>query len=38
MPLIGGEEYPEDEMDSLPIALQYLSQDKTREDDPDIRY
>ena len=37
LPLAGGEEYDEDEMEKLPVDLQYLEPDKEREDDPDIR-
>ncbi|XP_049884285.1 protein HGH1 homolog [Pectinophora gossypiella] len=36
-PLMGNEEYPDEEMDSLPIALQYLPKEKKRDNDPDIR-
>ncbi|KAJ2941917.1 hypothetical protein O0L34_g10732 [Tuta absoluta] len=36
-PLMGNEEYPDDEMDTLPIALQYLPKEKKRDSDPDIR-
>ncbi|XP_068598727.1 protein HGH1 homolog [Brachionichthys hirsutus] len=37
MPLAGPEELTEEENDGLPVDLQYLPEDKTREDDPDIR-
>ena len=37
MPLAGAEEFDADEMDKLPIDLQYLPPDKKRESDPDIR-
>ncbi|XP_027713591.1 protein HGH1 homolog [Vombatus ursinus] len=37
MPLAGPEEFSEDEMDRLPVDLQYLPPDKEREPDPDIR-
>jgi len=37
LPLCGGEEYNDDEMDKMPIDLQYLDNDKIRERDPDIR-
>lgn len=37
MPLMGNEEYPEDELDLLPITLQYLSKEKRRDPDADIR-
>ncbi|XP_044514284.1 protein HGH1 homolog [Gracilinanus agilis] len=37
MPLAGPEEFSEDEMDRLPIDLQYLPPDKERESDADIR-
>ncbi|XP_041983789.1 protein HGH1 homolog [Aricia agestis] len=36
-PLMGNEEYPDNEMDKLPIALQYLPEEKKREEDVDIR-
>ncbi|GBP39218.1 Protein HGH1 homolog [Eumeta japonica] len=36
-PLMGNEDYPDEEMDLLPIALQYLPQEKVRESDVDIR-
>lgn len=36
-PIMGGEEYPDEEMDMLPISLQYLPKEKTRETDADIR-
>ncbi|XP_036597417.1 protein HGH1 homolog [Trichosurus vulpecula] len=37
MPLAGPEEFSEDEMDRLPIDLQYLPPEKEREPDADIR-
>ena len=37
LPLAGPEELPEDEMDQLPLDLQYLPEDKKREPDEDIR-
>ncbi|KAI8782462.1 protein HGH1 [Biomphalaria glabrata] len=37
LPLAGGEELDEDDMDKLPIDLQYLPPDKKRELDPDLR-
>ncbi|XP_069588208.1 protein HGH1 homolog [Ranitomeya imitator] len=37
LPLAGGEEYGEDEVEVLPPDLQYLPEDKQREPDPDIR-
>nr|XP_005291200.2 protein HGH1 homolog isoform X1 [Chrysemys picta bellii] len=37
LPLAGPEEFPEAEMERLPVDLQYLPQDKQREKDPDIR-
>ncbi|KAM9306040.1 protein HGH1 homolog [Gastrophryne carolinensis] len=37
LPLAGGEEYTDQEMEALPLDLQYLPQDKEREPDPDIR-
>ncbi|XP_063836300.1 protein HGH1 homolog [Ostrinia nubilalis] len=36
-PLMGNEDYPDHEMDKLPIALQYFPKEKRRERDPDIR-
>lgn len=36
-PLMGNEDYPDDEMDKLPITLQYLPKEKRREPDVDIR-
>ncbi|XP_047542970.1 protein HGH1 homolog [Vanessa atalanta] len=36
-PLMGNEDYPDDEMDKLPIALQYLPKEKQRDADVDIR-
>ncbi|KAM3955096.1 protein HGH1 homolog [Aphomia sociella] len=36
-PLMGNEDYPDDEMDKLPIALQYLPKEKKRDPDVDIR-
>lgn len=35
--LIGNEDYADEEMDQLPIALQYLPKEKRREADVDIR-
>ncbi|XP_068093987.1 protein HGH1 homolog isoform X2 [Hyperolius riggenbachi] len=37
LPLAGGEEYTDEEMETLPADLQYLPEDKQRESDPDIR-
>ena len=37
LPLAGPEELSEEEMEGLPEDLQYLRDDKKREDDPDIR-
>ncbi|XP_005086090.1 protein HGH1 homolog [Mesocricetus auratus] len=37
LPLAGAEEFSEEEMDRLPVDLQYLSPDKQREPDADIR-
>ncbi|GCC18572.1 hypothetical protein chiPu_0017982 [Chiloscyllium punctatum] len=37
LPLAGPEELSEDEMEGLPVDLQYLPEDKRREKDPDIR-
>ncbi|KOB57962.1 Brain protein 16 [Operophtera brumata] len=36
-PITGSEDYPDEEMDKLPIALQYLPQDKQRDRDVDVR-
>ncbi|XP_059411842.1 protein HGH1 homolog [Carassius carassius] len=37
LPLAGPEELSEEENEGLPVDLQYLPEDKKREDDPDIR-
>jgi hypothetical protein len=37
LPLAGPEEFSEEENDKLPIELQYLGDEKTREEDADIR-
>lgn len=37
LPLAGPEEFTEEETEQLPIDLQYLPDDKIREEDPDIR-
>lgn len=37
LPLAGNEEFDDEDNDKLPIELQYLPQEKVREDDPDIR-
>ncbi|CAG2211390.1 Protein HGH1 homolog [Mytilus edulis] len=37
LPLAGGEEFDDDDMERLPVDLQYLPPDKQRESDPDIR-
>ncbi|CAG9831106.1 unnamed protein product [Diabrotica balteata] len=37
LPLAGSEEFDEEDNDKLPLELQFLPEDKTREDDPDIR-
>lgn len=37
LPLAGPEEFDEEDNDKLPIDLQYLGEEKTREQDPDIR-
>nr|CAB3252703.1 protein HGH1 homolog [Phallusia mammillata] len=37
LPLAGPEEFTDEENDSLPLDLQYLPSDKTREPDPDVR-
>ena len=37
LPLAGPEEFDEDDMEKLPVDLQYLEPDKKRESDPDIR-
>ncbi|XP_032592671.1 protein HGH1 homolog isoform X2 [Drosophila grimshawi] len=36
-PLCGPEEFTDEEMEKLPIELQYLPESKTRETDPDLR-
>ena len=37
LPLAGPEQFKEDEIEKLPVDLQYLPDDKIREPDPDIR-
>lgn len=37
LPLAGGEELSEEENEGLPLDLQYLPEDKKREEDPDLR-
>ena len=37
LPLAGSDEFSDEEMEKLPIDLQYLDEDKKRESDPDIR-
>jgi len=37
LPLAGPEQFEEEDMEQLPLDLQYLPEDKTREPDPDIR-
>ncbi|XP_018541940.1 protein HGH1 homolog [Lates calcarifer] len=37
LPLAGPEELSDEENEGLPVDLQYLPEDKKREDDPDIR-
>jgi hypothetical protein len=37
LPLAGGEEFDEDDMEKLPPDLQYLDESKQREEDPNIR-
>ncbi|KAJ8984053.1 hypothetical protein NQ317_008779, partial [Molorchus minor] len=37
LPLAGNEEFDEEDNDKLPLELQYLPDNKTREEDPDIR-
>lgn len=37
LPLAGGEEFDEDDMEKLPVDLQYLDENKQRDQDPDIR-
>ncbi|XP_005996848.1 protein HGH1 homolog [Latimeria chalumnae] len=37
LPLAGPEEFTEEEMEGMPVDLQYLPEDKKREKDPDIR-
>lgn len=37
LPLAGNEEFDEEDMEKLPVDLQYLPPEKTREEDPDLR-
>ncbi|XP_005100636.1 protein HGH1 homolog [Aplysia californica] len=37
LPLAGGEEFDDDDMERLPVDLQFLPPDKEREADPDLR-
>nr|CAI5858170.1 unnamed protein product [Callosobruchus analis] len=37
LPLAGNEEFDEEDNEKLPLELQYLPDDKKREEDPDIR-
>jgi hypothetical protein len=37
LPLAGNEEFDDEDNDKLPLDLQYLPEDKVREEDPDIR-
>lgn len=37
LPIIGGEELDDDDMDGMPDELQYMDPNKTREEDADIR-
>lgn len=37
MPLMGNEEYADDELELIPLALQYMSKEKRRDPDVDIR-
>ena len=37
LPLAGPEQFTEEENDQLPLDLQYLPDDKEREEDPDLR-
>lgn len=37
LPLADGTEYDDEDNDKLPLELQYLPEDKRREEDPDIR-
>lgn len=37
LPLADSTEFPEDEMEKLPIELQYLPETKERDPDPDVR-
>ena len=37
LPLAGSEQFEEEEMEKLPEDLQYLSDNKERDPDPDIR-
>lgn len=38
LPLAGNEEFDDEDNDKLPLDLQYLPEDKLREEDPDIRF
>lgn len=38
LPLAGNEEFDDEDNEKLPVELQYLSEEKVREEDPDIRY
>lgn len=38
LPLAGPEEFNEEDNDKLPLDLQFLPENKEREEDPDIRY
>lgn len=37
LPLAGPEEFDDEDNDKLPLDLQYLPEDKTRESEPEIR-
>ncbi|RUS72988.1 hypothetical protein EGW08_019253 [Elysia chlorotica] len=37
LPLAGNEEFDDDDMERLPVDLQYLPPEKEREEDPDLR-
>lgn len=38
LPLAGNEEFDDEDNEKLPLELQYLPEEKVREEDPDIRY
>ena len=37
LPLAGSEEFDDEDNEKLPIELQYLGEEKTRESDPTVR-